>query len=120
MSVLEGSSILVTGGTGSFGKAFLRYVLDNENPRRVVVFSRDELKQHEVRRQFDVDPRLRWFIGDIRDRQRLERAPGAPAPVQPARTARSASAYSPGRLLRISALLEEKGQHVGMVVGMDL
>jgi UDP-N-acetylglucosamine 4,6-dehydratase/5-epimerase len=74
MSVLERSSILVTGGTGSFGKAFLRYVLDNEDPKRVVVFSRDELKQHEVRRQFDDDPRLRWFIGDIRDRSRLERA----------------------------------------------
>jgi UDP-N-acetylglucosamine 4,6-dehydratase len=74
MSVLERSSILVTGGTGSFGKAFLRYVLDNEDPKRVVVFSRDELKQYEVRRQFGDDPRLRWFIGDIRDRQRLERA----------------------------------------------
>ena len=74
MSVLERSSILVTGGTGSFGKAFLRYVLDHEDPKRVVVFSRDELKQHEVRRQFDDDPRLRWFIGDIRDRRRLERA----------------------------------------------
>lgn len=74
MSVLERSSILVTGGTGSFGKAFLRYVLDNEDPQRVVVFSRDELKQYEVRRQFGDDPRLRWFIGDIRDRQRLERA----------------------------------------------
>jgi UDP-N-acetylglucosamine 4,6-dehydratase/5-epimerase len=74
MSVLERSSILVTGGTGSFGKAFLRYVLDNEDPKRVVVFSRDELKQHEVRRLFDDDPRLRWFIGDIRDRNRLERA----------------------------------------------
>ncbi|MGY1845029.1 UDP-N-acetylglucosamine 4,6-dehydratase (inverting) [Modestobacter sp. SYSU DS0875] len=74
MSVLEGSSILVTGGTGSFGKAFLRYVLDHEDPRRVVVFSRDELKQHEVRRLFDDDPRLRFFIGDIRDRARLTRA----------------------------------------------
>jgi UDP-N-acetylglucosamine 4,6-dehydratase len=74
MSVLERSSILVTGGTGSFGKAFLRYVLDNEDPKRVVVFSRDELKQHEVRRMFGEDPRLRWFIGDIRDRNRLERA----------------------------------------------
>jgi UDP-N-acetylglucosamine 4,6-dehydratase len=74
MSVLERSSILVTGGTGSFGKAFLRYVLDNEDPKRVVVFSRDELKQHEVRRLFGDDPRLRWFIGDIRDRNRLERA----------------------------------------------
>ena len=74
MYVLERSSILVTGGTGSFGKAFLRYVLDNEDPKRVVVFSRDELKQHEVRRLFGDDPRLRWFIGDIRDRNRLERA----------------------------------------------
>lgn len=74
MSVLERSSILVTGGTGSFGKAFLRYVLDNEDPKRVVVFSRDELKQHEVRRLFGDDPRLRWFIGDIRDRNRLNRA----------------------------------------------
>ena len=74
MSVLERSSILVTGGTGSFGKAFLRYVLDNEDPKRVVVFSRDELKQHECRRLFGDDPRLRWFIGDIRDRNRLERA----------------------------------------------
>jgi UDP-N-acetylglucosamine 4,6-dehydratase len=74
MSVLERSSILVTGGTGSFGKAFLQYVLEHEDPQRVVVFSRDELKQHEVRRMFNDDPRLRWFIGDIRDRRRLERA----------------------------------------------
>lgn len=74
MSLLAGSSILVTGGTGSFGKAFLREVLDSHDPRRVVVFSRDELKQYEVRAQFDDDPRLRWFIGDVRDRQRLTRA----------------------------------------------
>ena len=74
MSVLSGSSILITGGTGSFGKAFLRYVLDELNPRRVVVFSRDELKQYEVRNMFGNDPRLRWFIGDIRDRHRLHRA----------------------------------------------
>ncbi len=72
--MLSGASILVTGGTGSFGKAFLREVLDKHNPGRVVVFSRDELKQMEVRNQFGNDPRLRWFIGDIRDRQRLERA----------------------------------------------
>lgn len=74
MSMLTGASILVTGGTGSFGKAFLREVLDKHDPRRIVVFSRDELKQFEVRAQFGDDPRLRWFIGDVRDRRRLERA----------------------------------------------
>lgn len=74
MSLLTGASILITGGTGSFGKAFLREVLDHHDPRRLVVFSRDELKQYEVRQQFGDDPRLRWFIGDIRDRHRLDRA----------------------------------------------
>src|SRR6476660_4679782 len=74
MSILSGSSILVTGGTGSFGKAFIDEVLRNHNPKRVVIFSRDELKQYEVRNMFGNDPRLRWFIGDIRDRHRLNRA----------------------------------------------
>ncbi|MBD8010981.1 UDP-N-acetylglucosamine 4,6-dehydratase (inverting) [Microbacterium sp. Re1] len=74
MSVLAGSSILVTGGTGSFGKAFIRYALDNLDPRRLIIFSRDELKQYEVRQLFGDDPRLRWFIGDIRDERRLKRA----------------------------------------------
>ncbi len=74
MSLLSGSSILITGGTGSFGKAFVRNVLDNYDPRRLVIFSRDELKQYEVRAMFGDDPRLRWFIGDIRDRGRLTRA----------------------------------------------
>lgn len=74
MSVLSGSSILITGGTGSFGKAFISYALAHLNPRRLVIFSRDELKQYEVRQQFGNDPRLRWFIGDIRDERRLARA----------------------------------------------
>ncbi|MDF5751400.1 UDP-N-acetylglucosamine 4,6-dehydratase (inverting) [Spongiactinospora sp. TRM90649] len=74
MGVLTGSSILITGGTGSFGKAFIRYALDRLAPRRLVVFSRDELKQYEARQQFGDDDRLRWFIGDVRDRDRLVRA----------------------------------------------
>lgn len=74
MGLLEGSSVLVTGGTGSFGKAFISKLLADENPRRVVIISRDELKQYEVRQMFNDDPRLRWFIGDIRDRHRLTRA----------------------------------------------
>jgi UDP-N-acetylglucosamine 4,6-dehydratase (inverting) len=71
---LQGSSILVTGGTGSFGKAFIRHALDHLDPRRLVVFSRDELKQYELRQLFDDDRRLRWFIGDVRDERRLVRA----------------------------------------------
>lgn len=74
MSVLGGSDILVTGGTGSFGKAFVHFALDNLNPRRLIIFSRDELKQYECRQLFGDDPRLRWFLGDVRDEQRLLRA----------------------------------------------
>jgi UDP-N-acetylglucosamine 4,6-dehydratase len=74
LSTLDGSSILVTGGTGSFGKTFIRHVLDGGDPARVVVFSRDELKQYEARQTLGDDPRLRWFIGDVRDRSRLARA----------------------------------------------
>lgn len=74
MSVLNESDILVTGGTGSFGKTFIRHVLDNHDPHRVVIFSRDELKQYEARQMFNDDSRLRWFIGDIRDKDRLARA----------------------------------------------
>ncbi len=70
---LSGSSILVTGGTGSFGQAFVRYVLDRFEPRRLIVFSRDELKQFEMRRRFYA-PCLRFFLGDVRDRERLHRA----------------------------------------------
>ena len=74
MTELHGSNILITGGTGSFGKAFIRYALDNLDPQRLVIFSRDELKQYELRQLFQDDPRLRWFIGDIRDQLRLLRA----------------------------------------------
>ena len=74
MPALEGESILVTGGTGSFGRSFIRYALDNLDPRRLVVYSRDEVKQLEQRKALGDDPRLRFFIGDIRDRTRLQRA----------------------------------------------
>lgn len=74
MSALHGSEILVTGGTGSFGQSFIRYALDHLDPRRLIVFSRDEHKQYEVRQLFSDDPRLRLFIGDVRDQQRLMRA----------------------------------------------
>ena len=74
MSVLSGSDILITGGTGSFGKAFIEHALAHLDPRRLIVFSRDELKQYEVRQLVGDDPRMRWFLGDVRDHDRLLRA----------------------------------------------
>ena len=74
MSVLEGSSILVTGGTGSFGRAFISEVLAHHNPQRVAVFSRDELKQYEMKQHYLNDDRIRFFLGDVRDRERLRMA----------------------------------------------
>ncbi len=74
MSELSNAAILITGGTGSFGKAFARYALDNLDPSRIAILSRDELKPYEMRAEFDNDRRLRWFLGDIRDRERLHRA----------------------------------------------
>jgi UDP-N-acetylglucosamine 4,6-dehydratase len=70
----EGSSILVTGGTGSFGRAFIRHVLDNENPSRIAIYSRDELKQYEMKQMYGDDLRVRFFLGDIRDADRLRMA----------------------------------------------
>ena len=74
MSLLDGSSVLITGGTGSLGKALTEYLLTNTKVRRIAILSRDELKQHHLKIEFKNDPRLRWFLGDIRDIDRLKRA----------------------------------------------
>lgn len=71
--MLENKTVLVTGGTGSFGKAFCRTVLDKYNPKKVIVFSRDELKQYEMAQEFKQE-NIRFFLGDVRDRDRLYRA----------------------------------------------
>src|ERR1700704_6911609 len=73
---LNDKSVLVTGGTGSFGKHFLKTVVERYRPRRLIIFSRDELKQSEMQQNFPVEkyPFLRFFIGDVRDRDRLELA----------------------------------------------
>lgn len=68
--------LLITGGTGSFGKKFTEYVLKNYKPRKLIIFSRDELKQFEMQQLFceDKHPAIRYFLGDIRDKDRLYRA----------------------------------------------
>jgi UDP-N-acetylglucosamine 4,6-dehydratase len=74
MSVLDGSSVLITGGTGSLGTSLIKNLLSNTKVKRVAVYSRDELKQANLKIEFNNDERLRWFIGDIRDIERLKRA----------------------------------------------
>ena len=74
VSVLDGSSLLITGGTGSLGEALIAELLAQHDLKRIIVFSRDELKQYELRRTYEDESRLRWFLGDIRDRSRLLRA----------------------------------------------
>jgi UDP-N-acetylglucosamine 4,6-dehydratase len=71
---MKNETILVTGGTGSFGHTFVPMTLARFNPKKVVIFSRDEMKQWEMAKLFEGDPRVRFFIGDVRDRARLYRA----------------------------------------------
>jgi UDP-N-acetylglucosamine 4,6-dehydratase len=72
--MFSGASILVTGGTGSFGNTFVPMTLANCDPKKIIIYSRDEMKQWEMARKFQGDPRVRFFIGDVRDRERLYRA----------------------------------------------
>ena len=72
--MLTNSSILITGGTGSFGNTFVPMTLARYNPTRIVIYSRDEMKQWEMAQRFEGDPRVRFIIGDVRDKDRLLRA----------------------------------------------
>lgn len=73
--MLNDKSILITGGTGSFGKAFTKYVLENYNPKKIIIYSRDEFKQFLMANEFkEHASKLRFFIGDVRDKERLQRA----------------------------------------------
>lgn len=74
--MLDGKTILVTGGTGSFGKKFIQMVLERHKPKKLIIFSRDELKQFEMQQKYSTGkyPCLRYFLGDVRDKDRLVRA----------------------------------------------
>lgn len=72
--MFENKTILITGGTGSFGHKFIPMTLEKYNPKKIIVFSRDEMKQWEMAKLFQGDNRLRFFIGDVRDKERLYRA----------------------------------------------
>lgn len=72
--MLSGKTILVTGGTGSFGHTFVPMTLARYNPKKLIIYSRDEMKQWEMAKLFQGDPRVRFFVGDVRDKDRLYRA----------------------------------------------
>ena len=72
--MLTNSTILVTGGTGSFGNTFVPMTLEKYNPKKIIILSRDEMKQWDMAKKYQDDPRVRFFIGDVRDRDRLYRA----------------------------------------------
>lgn len=72
--MFNNKTILITGGTGSFGKAFIRHLLAHYEPAKIIIYSRDELKQFEMAQEFINNEKLRFFIGDVRDRERLKMA----------------------------------------------
>ena len=73
--LLDNKTILITGGTGSFGKCFTKYVLENYNPKKIIIYSRDEFKQWMMANEFaEYKEKLRFFIGDVRDYERMKRA----------------------------------------------
>jgi UDP-N-acetylglucosamine 4,6-dehydratase len=72
--MLKNSTILITGGTGSFGNTFVPMTLERYNPKKLIIFSRDEMKQWDMAKKYHSDDRVRFFIGDVRDKERLNRA----------------------------------------------
>jgi UDP-N-acetylglucosamine 4,6-dehydratase len=74
ITMINNKTIFITGGTGSFGKFFTDYILKNYKPKKIIIFSRDELKQHEMSQKYENEKKLRFFLGDVRDQARLEMA----------------------------------------------
>jgi UDP-N-acetylglucosamine 4,6-dehydratase len=120
-------SILVTGGSGSFGKAFVRRLLQEDLAERICVFSRGEHTQAQLRQDLDDDPRMRWFIGDVRDAQRLKRAmTGVDVVVHAAALKRiEVGAYNPVEMVRtniegtINVIEAAQDAGVDKVVGLS-
>ena len=126
---IDGKVILVTGGTGSFGRKFTDIVLQRYQPRKLIIFSRDELKQYEMRKQFPEERygAMRYFIGDVRDRERLDRAfDGVDVVIHAAALKQVPTAeYNPLEAIKTNILGAANiidmaiDRHVGRVVGLS-
>lgn len=103
---MNNESILITGGTGTFGRAFVSYLLQQTNIPRICIYSRGEHAQADMRAQLNDDPRLRWFIGDVRDEARLRRAmSGVDKVVHAAALKRiEVGAYNPDEMVKTNVL----------------
>ncbi len=123
----EGKSVLITGGTGSFGRQFTQMALAHGNPKRLAVLSRDEMKQGEMAQHFKHDPRLRFFLGDVRDRDRLHRAfQGVDIVIHAAALKQvPAAEYNPFEFIKTNVLGAQNvvdaalDAHVGKVVALS-
>ena len=119
---LNGKSVLVTGGTGSFGRRFVRTVLERFQTKRLIIFSRDELKQYEMQQDLGGDrhPGLRFFIGDVRDRQRLEMAMRGVDHVIHAAALKHVpvAEYNPGECIHTNVLGAENVVHAALSCGV--
>lgn len=100
--MLQNKTIFLTGGTGSFGHAFVPLTLAQHNPKKIIIYSRDEMKQWEMAQQFESDPRVKFMIGDVRDAERLRRAmTGVDLVVHAAATKIVPTAeYNPGECIK--------------------
>ena len=100
--MLQNKTIFLTGGTGSFGHAFVPLTLAQHNPKKIIIYSRDEMKQWEMAQQFETDPRVKFMIGDVRDAERLRRAmTGVDLVVHAAATKIVPTAeYNPGECIK--------------------
>ena len=117
--MLNNQSILITGGTGSFGKQYIRTILERYKPRRVVVYSRDELKQFEMQQHFNA-PSMRYFIGDVRDESRLTMAMSGIDYVIHAAALKQvpAAEYNPTECIRTNVMGAENVIHAALACGV--
>jgi len=118
--MFDDRSILVTGGTGSFGKKFIRTLIDRYSPRRIVVLSRDELKQYEMQQDFP-EPCMRFFLGDVRDRERMVQAMRGVDFVVHAAALKQvpAAEYNPGEFIRTNVNGAENVIHAAIENGVE-